>query len=87
MNITKKYSKTYNVIHAIASKSFMKFGKFMEIRKRQGMSTARWEKCFACNHDFAEDEDVYMGTVSQKGNIFFCKSCVDKYNTEIKVEE
>ena len=86
MNITKKYSNTYKVIHAIASKPFMKFGEFIEVRRRHGMSTARWEKCFGCNHDFADNEDVYVGTVTEKGNIFFCKSCVEKYNTEVKIE-
>jgi len=86
MNITKKYSNTYRVIHAIANKPFMPFGEFMGTRKRMGLSTERWEKCFACNHGFTEEEDVYIGTVSQKGNIFFCKSCVEKYNTEIEKE-
>ena len=86
MNITKKYSSSHEVIHAIASKPFMKFGKFMEVRRRNGQTTASWERCFACNHDFTEDEDVYFGTVAKKGNIFFCKSCADKYNTEKKAE-
>ena len=87
MNITKKYSKTYKVIKVIASEPFMKFGKFIEIRKMRGISTAKWKKCFACNHSFTEDEDVYMGTVSQKGNIFFCKSCAEKYDTVSTVKE
>lgn len=86
MNITKKYSNTYEIIHAIASKPFMKFGKFIEARKRRGMSTVMWDKCFGCDHDFTDDEDVYVGTVTEKGNIFFCKSCVEKYNTEKKIE-
>lgn len=86
MHITKKYSNTYEIIHAIASKPFMKFGKFIETRKRRGMSTERWEKCFGCNHGLTDDEDVYIGTVTKKGNIFLCKSCVEKYNTEVKIE-
>jgi len=87
MNITKKYSGTYEIIHAMANKPFMKFGKFIGVRRRRNMSTARWEKCFGCDHGFADDEDVYVGTVTKKGNIFFCKSCVEKYNTEEKREE
>lgn len=86
MFITKKSTNSYEIIHAIASKPFMKFGKFIEVRRRRDMSTAMWDKCFGCDHGFADDEDVYVGTVTKKGNIFFCKSCVEKYNTEKKIE-
>jgi len=86
MFITKKSTNSYEIIHAMANKPFMKFGKFIVVRRRRGMSTEMWEKCFGCNRDFTDDEDVYVGTVTKKGNIFFCKSCVEKYNTEKKIE-
>lgn len=82
MNITKHVTKTYKVLKAIADKPIFVYGEFKAIRLKRGMSIARFEKCFACNYDFKDDESVYFGCVKGKGNIFFCKICAEKYNTE-----
>ena len=82
MKITKTTTKAYEVLKAIAEKPVFVYGEFKEIRLKRGMSISRFEKCFDCSHSFADDEPVYFGCVEEKGNIFFCKSCAEKNNTE-----
>ena len=84
MKITKHTTTTYELLQVFAYESI--YGSFKESRLRHGLSISRFEKCFACNHHFTEDESVYLGCVKVKGNFFFCKSCAEKYNTE-KEEE
>lgn len=80
--ITKTRVETFKVLRAYASEPYMKFGTFIKQRKHHGLSTEKWEKCFACEHAFEDDEDIYLGSVTRRGNIAFCKSCAEKYNTE-----
>ena len=62
MNITKHSTNTYKVLQAFANKPIFRFGNFKESRLRQGMSISLYEKCFACNHRFTDDEQTYFGT-------------------------
>lgn len=87
MKITKHSTSTYEVLTAKADEPIFQYGNFKESRLKHGMSISRFEKCFSCNHHFTNDEAVYFGCVSGKGNIFFCKSCAEKYNTEAKGNE
>ena len=82
MEIVKHTTTTYEILKVIADKPIFVYGKFKKIRLERGMSISRWAKCFSCNHVFKDDEPVYFGCVRNKGNIFFCKDCSEKYNTE-----
>ena len=82
MNITKRSTHTYRVLKSMSEKPIFFYGKFKETRLDHGMSIARFEKCFACNHAFADDEPVFFGCVEQKGNIFFCEKCAKTYDEE-----
>jgi hypothetical protein len=82
MKITKTTTISYEILKAIADKPIFIYGEFKQIRLVRKMSIARFEKCFGCNHAFKNDEPVYFGCVKDRGNIFFCKTCAEKYNTE-----
>jgi len=84
MNITKRYTNSYEVLKSIADKPIFIFGDFKDIRLKNHMSIAKFKRCFACSHPFVDDEGVYFGCVKGKGNVFFCKSCAEEYNTEGK---
>lgn len=82
MKITKVTTISYEILKAIASKPGFVYGEFKEIRIKLEMSIARFKECFGCDHSFTDDEHVYFGCVKDRGNIFFCKNCAEKYNTE-----
>jgi len=82
MKITKTTTISYEILKVIADKPVFVYGEFKEIRLKRGMSIARFEKCFACDHSFVDDEPVYFGCVKDRGNIFFCRTCAEKYDTE-----
>ena len=82
MKITKKSTNTYNVLQVNSDKPAFVFGEFKEIRAKHGMSISKFEKCFACNHYFTNDESVYFACIEKKGNRFFCKDCAEKYKAE-----
>ena len=84
VNITKRSVNTYKILSVISDNPAFLFGEFKESRIKHGMSTARFEKCFKCNHRFTNDEPVYFACVSQKGNVFFCKDCADECSKEIR---
>ncbi len=60
----------------------MKHGDFIRSRKRQGMTTRQFEKCFCCEHQFEEDEIPIIIQVSEKGNMFACQECLNKEDTK-----
>ena len=68
------------MLKAILGKPVFTFGKFKEGRKKYNLPISKYEKCFFCNHLFTDGEEAYLGCVSGKGNIFFCKSCAEKYD-------
>jgi len=67
---------------AFPGKPFGTWGKFKEVRDRHGLKTEPFSHCFACNHEFTEEENVYFCTVKPSGNRFMCKKCAEKYSTE-----
>jgi hypothetical protein len=85
VNITKRSVHTYKVLQALSAAPVFVYGEFKKSRLKHGMSIARFEKCFGCNHAFADDEPVFFGCVEGKGNIFFCKECAEKYDTRKEV--
>jgi hypothetical protein len=82
MKITKTTTISYEVLQAKADEPIFTYGEFKESRLKHRMSISRFEKCFGCDHSFADDEPVYFGCVKDRGNIFFCKTCVEKYDME-----
>ena len=82
MKLTKTTTKTYEIKQIVWEKPSFTWGKFRDTRKRNGMSVSAFEKCFFCKHTFAEEEDMYIGTVSIKGNRMFCIDCANKYKEE-----
>jgi hypothetical protein len=79
--IIKTVTKTniHEITYCSSKKSFMKWGHFKKIRTEHGQSISLYKKCFSCDHKFEDDEDIYVATVTQKGNVFFCLDCSKKY--------
>jgi len=87
MKLTKTTKKTYEIRQIRWEKPAFKWGKFRDTRKKHGMSVSKFEKCFFCEHKFAEEEDMYIGTVSIEGNRMFCLECANKYKEEYEVSD
>ena len=78
MLITKTVSKTYEVTFYPYVLPEMTWGEFRESRKKNGMNSSKFKKCFCCNHAFTDDERVIVISVSSIGNRFACKACLDR---------
>jgi len=50
-------------------------GDFMRTRKKRGLKTKPFEKCFCCGHKFLEHEIPVVAKVSKIGNRFICSKC------------
>jgi len=87
MKLTKTTKKTYEIRQILWEKPMFKWGEFRDSRKKNGMSVSKFEKCFFCGHKFAEEEGMYFGTVSTKGNRMFCLECANKYKEEYEVSD
>lgn len=81
MIITKTTTKTYEV-KLFPEVWKTKHGDFIRIRKKYGMTTRQFEKCFCCEHQFEEDEIPIFIQVSEKGNMFACQECLKKEDAE-----
>jgi hypothetical protein len=62
MKVERTTVRRYEV-KSFGSKPFGKFGGFLEARKRMGLKTAKFERCFACRKAFADEDDVYLASV------------------------
>ena len=53
-------------------------GKMIKARKRLGLSSQEYEKCFMCDKQF--EDDFYPAFVSVKGvgNMFVCNECMER---------
>lgn len=56
--------------------------QFRTLREKKNMSTSQFSKCFICGHKFEDSENVVFITVSSKGNLFSCKPCLEKHESE-----
>ena len=78
MIITKTTTKQYE-INFFPGSWEMKHGYFIAVRKRSGMKTTLYEKCYICGYKFADDEVPVFITVSNGiGNRFACTQCAEK---------
>lgn len=62
------------------------WGKFLSTRKKLGLSYKQFGKCFWCGRKFNEDEDIYLCGIKETTNVFLCKECAGKINTQLKDE-
>jgi hypothetical protein len=76
MKMTKKYSTTYDI--EFYGSFQMPWKNFRETRERHGLNISKFDHCFICNHQFADDEIPQIITVSSKGNRFACGNCATK---------
>lgn len=84
MILTKVTTKKYEVKFFPGSWD-MKHGKFISTRKRMGMKTAPYEKCFVCGYKFTDDEVPVFITVSNGiGNRFACAQCAEREENHVK---
>lgn len=74
MEITKTVSKTYRVNFFPGSWDMMQ-KDFIESRKKFGMSTKEFEKCFCCGKELSLDEVPTFVQVQGVGNRFACRDC------------
>jgi hypothetical protein len=75
MVIERTTTKRYEIT-LMQDEPFMKFGKFIETRKRIGLKTTMFERCFVCKMAFLDDDDVFIASVTPKvGNRFICAKC------------
>lgn len=79
MKITKKYTKTYEIIPP-AMKWQMSVGDFIAKRKELGLKTQGYDRCFVCGCVFKKDFVPNLASVKTKGNMFFCDKCADEIN-------
>lgn len=77
MKITKTTTRTYNVDFYPGSWD-MSQRDFIEIRKKHGMSTKEFEKCFCCGKILPLDEVPTFVRVEGIGNRFACKKCTEQ---------
>ena len=79
MKITKKYTKTYEIIPP-ATKWKMSVGDFIAKRKQMGLKTQGYDRCFVCGCIFENDFMPNLASVKTKGNMFVCDKCANKIN-------
>jgi len=77
MKITKVTKKTYDINFYPNAIKFT-FGEFEQSRKKHRLSVSKFEKCFICGHEFADEETPIMVTVGRLGNRMACKECCVK---------
>lgn len=82
MIITKTTTKKYEVKFFPGSWG-MQHGKFISTRKRLGLTTASFEKCFICGYKFKDDEvPIFITVTNGIGNRFACTQCANKEESE-----
>lgn len=74
MKITKTTSKTYNIKFFPGNWDMVQ-RDFIERRKKIGMSTKDFEKCFCCGKTLPLDDIPTFVQVGGVGNRFACKDC------------
>ena len=72
MIITKILECKYKVLLAV-DKPFSKFGVYRKKREHLGFPVER--RCFNCDHEFNDDEDIYLIYVEDIDNRFLCEKC------------
>lgn len=85
--ITKTITMTY-AFKVFPAAWKMKQGEFLERRKRLGLSTKKFERCFCCGKELLLDDVPIFIQVEHIGNRFACKKCAEieegKTNGQIK---
>lgn len=77
MKITKTVTKIYEITPV--GKDFLSTaGEFIRYRKKIGLKTEPFERCFVCGRKFADNETPRVCIVKGIGNRFICKECEDK---------
>lgn len=78
MQITKTFSKTYDIYYA-ASWQFT-YRETMESRKKIYGSEhdTALKKCFMCGYEFKDEDIPWLGLVKNHKNVFLCKCCGKK---------
>lgn len=74
MEVVKVITKRYKVISAVA-KPFMRFRIYRY--SRQGIGLSFEDRCFNCDHEFDDEENVYLIIFKGTLNHLFCKKCND----------
>lgn len=74
MEIVKVTTKRYKVVSAF-DKPFIRFGIYRHSRQHIGLSFEN--RCFNCNHEFDDEENVYLIIFKETLNHLFCKKCND----------
>jgi hypothetical protein len=83
MVFKRTVTNTYNIV-ARADKPIFVFKDFMNARKKYGMKTAEFERCFMCKKAFEDEEGVYFATVTPGiGNRFLCGACAEKVVADV----
>ncbi len=77
MQITKTTSKTYDVNFFPGNWNMIQ-RDLIERRKKIGLSTKQFEKCFCCGKILPLDEVPTFVQVQGVGNRFACKACTEQ---------
>ena len=56
----------------------MTVGNFVTTRKRLGLSSEEYEKCFMCDKQFEDDFYPAFASVKGVGNMFVCNECMER---------
>ena len=74
-------TRNYEAVFVDGQNPAFVWGQFKEIREKGGMQTKPFESCFACDHKFLDDENIFVCSIKSVGNRFLCKNCAEKYDT------
>ncbi len=75
MKITKTTVTEYEV-EPLIMKWHITVGQFISTRKRLGINSEGYEKCFICDKQFKDDFYPSFISVKGLGNMFACNECM-----------
>ncbi len=82
MIVKKTTTRSYEV-RIFGIPAFSTHGAFIEARKRNGLKTEKFTKCFICEKKFKPEEDIFVVSVTPRvGNRFICVDCARKNGNE-----
>ena len=78
---TVRTTRNYEAVFVDGNKPIFLWGDFKEKRSVRGMKIKNFEKCFSCNHAFADEENTFICSIKGLGNRLMCQTCATMFNT------
>lgn len=77
MKVTKTFTVEYEV-EPLALKWHMTVGNFIATRRRLGIDSEGYDKCFICDTQLADNFEPGFISVKGVGNMFVCDKCMNR---------